>query len=96
MTVTAALHPVAEAALASAQAKATLEEMRDLARGEACHAETVQKALIDAGMRSEPDEAQIRKIVVADALALLIEMFMRHETEARRLFSQLERTRRAA
>ena len=90
------IHPAAEAEIESARTKVTLDEMRDFAQSEAARMSSMQRALIDSGHRSEPDAGQIRRIVVADAVVALVEMFARHEVEARRLFSQLERKWRSA
>lgn len=67
------IHPVAAAEIESSRVKPTLEEMLDLARSEAGRIATVQRGLIDTGHREKPDGAQIRRMVVAFALARWIE-----------------------
>ncbi|GLK69200.1 hypothetical protein [Hansschlegelia plantiphila] len=67
------LHPVDQAQIDASQAKVTLDEMLDLARGEAARIAIVQRGLIDAGLRKAPDAGQIRIMVVHEATATLIE-----------------------
>ena len=78
MTVTAKLHPVAEAAAALAGQKFTISDMLNLAREEACRIEAVQKGLIDCGALNAPDAGQIRRRRIFDGMVRYFEREMRH------------------
>lgn len=85
---------VAAALQSAAAQKPTLPEMVDAARGEAARIEIVQAGLIDTGAATEPDERQIRQLVVWDQIERLLSLFVKHEERARTFFRDLEQRRR--
>ena len=75
--------PVFAAQLESKKQRVTLDEMLDLARAEAARIEAVQRGLIAAGLRSRPDDGQIRNLVVFDTLAELVAFVQANEAAMR-------------
>ncbi|CUA90863.1 hypothetical protein Ga0061061_11620 [Chelatococcus sambhunathii] len=58
--------------------KPTLAEMREVCLDERCRTVSMQRALVGCGLRLAPDEMQMRRVAVLDAVIDLLDLFAQH------------------